>query len=377
MGTTLPETKGNIGVSLPGTQPIVFILLLAIYPLVGYSQPVPTREKVSSLPEVFRTPDFPLEEIDSLAVWRDGEGGALLYITAKKTDEIQVCDAVTGALKTTFGGSGKAPGKLARPNGIAVIEDLLFVVERDNHRVQVFEIPSHKPLLTFGEKDLELPYGLTVFATGETLDLYVTDNYPVPSLGPGDGDRSLGGASPYPPASRKKLNQRVKHYEVVRKGSQLTVNLRRAFGDTTPEGALHVVESILADPSQDNLFICDEITRTVKIYSLDGRFKGKSIGGGMIQADPEGLALIEQVDAPSGGYLIMTDQGPTRTLFHLFSRDGEEYYGAYTGNPVLANTDGIVFSPGDLGPFKGGALYAVHDDLRVQGYSWGAFGRPR
>ncbi len=377
MGTTLPESKVNIRVSSPGTQPIVFILLLAIYPLVGYSQPSPTREKVSSLPQVFRTPDFPLEEIDSLAVWRDGSGGGLLYITAKKTDEIHVCDAVTGALKATFGGSGRALGKLARPNGIAVIEDLLFVVERDNHRVQVFQIPSHKPLLTFGEKDLELPYGLTVFATGEALALYVTDDYPVPSLGPGDGDRLRGMSSPYPPTSRKKLHQRVKHYLVERQGHQLTVKLKKSFGDITPDGALHVVESILADPLRNCLFICDETTRTVKVYSLDGRFKGKSIGASIIQADPEGLALIEDPEAPTGGYLIVTDQGPERTLFRLFSRDGETYYGAYTGDPVLANTDGIVYSPGDLGPFKGGALYAVHDDLRVQGYSWGAFGLPQ
>jgi len=308
--------------SLPRWGQLAFCLLWSCLPPPAYAQDNQFPEKTQLLPEVFRTPDFPLEEIDSLAVWRDGKGGGQLYITAKKVDEIHVCDAVTGVLKTTFGGSGKALGNLARPNGIAVADDLLFVVERDNHRVQVFKIPSHKPLLAFGEKDLLLPYGLTVFATGEIFSLYVTDNYPVPMTGSMDNKRLTGVESLYPPATREKLTNRIKHFLLRRQHSQLTPAFAGAFGDTTPEGTLHAVESILVDPKRDNLFICDETTRTVKVYSLDGRFKGKSVGTDVIQADPEGLALIEQADAPAGGYLIVTDQGLTRTLFRIFSRDG-------------------------------------------------------
>jgi 3-phytase len=354
-----------------------FCVLLGCFSLGRYAPAGSSSEKVEPVKEVFRTPDFPGDEIDSLALWRDGKGGGLLYITAKKVDEIHICDAISGRLVATLGRTGKDLGKLARPNGIVVAENLLFVIERDNHRVQVFELPMHKPLLTFGEDQLELPYGLTAFAVGEAISLYVTDDYPVLGIGPSDEKENPTVNSPYPPVTREGLVRRVKRFLVRRQGSQLSVSFLGAFGDTTPAGALHVVESIQADPKNDNLFICDETTRSVKVYDLDGRFKGKSIGGGVIDADPEGLALIEDADAPSGGYLIVTDQGLQRTLFHLFSRDGARYYGAYTGDPVLANTDGIVFSPGDLGPFKGGALYAVHDDLRVQGYSWGSFGVPR
>ncbi len=361
-----------------GTAWLFLSMILASLSLGGYSQPGPVLEKATPLPEVFRTPDFPLDEIDSLALWRDGKGGGRLYITAKKVDEIHVVDAISGAKVATLGGTGGALGKLARPNGIAVIEDLLFVVERDNHRLQIFELPSHRPLFTFGQKELELPYGVTVFSMGEGLSLYVTDDYPVPGFEPPKKKKKKADiTSPKPPANREKLNQRVKHYLVQRRDGQLTTTFIGAFGDTTLGGALYAVESILADPMKDNLFICDELTRSVKIYSLAGQFKGKILGAGVIQGDPEGMALVEQTEAPGGGYLIVTDQGPQQTLFRLFSRDGAQYYGAFTGDPVLANTDGITFSAGDLGPFKGGALYAVHDDLRVQGYPWGSFGMPR
>lgn len=357
---------------------IAFLLLLVCFSEPGVAQMEPASGKVGSLPEVFRTPDFPLDEIDSLALWRDGKGGGRLYITAKKVDEIHVCDAASGAKLASLGGPGKDLGQLARPNGIAVLEDLLFVVERDNHRVQIFEVPSHKPLLTFGEEQLELPYGLTLFKVGTDIALYITDDYPVPGMGPAKKKKkSVEGPKSNLAANLARLDQRVKRFLVRRQGSQLAAVYLGAFGDTTPEGALHAVESILADPLNGNLFICDETTRSVKIYSLEGQFKGMSLGQGLIQADPEGLALVEQAEALSGGYLIVTDQGPKCTLFRLFSRDGRKYYGAYTGEPVLANTDGITFSPGDLGPFKGGALYAVQDDLRVQGYSWESLGLSR
>ena len=56
-----------------------------------------------------------------------------------------------------MGSSGNAPGQLSRPNGIATVDDkYVFVVERDNHRVQMFALPDFQPLLAFAETDLSL-----------------------------------------------------------------------------------------------------------------------------------------------------------------------------------------------------------------------------
>ena len=56
--------------------------------------------------------------------------------------------------------------------------DLVFVVERDNHRVQVMELPDFVPLATFGEAELLKPYGLWLRELAPLeLEVLVTDSY--------------------------------------------------------------------------------------------------------------------------------------------------------------------------------------------------------
>ena len=100
--------------------------------------------------------------IDSVAVWRKGSP-ALLLATAKTGNVIYVHDASTGASIRSFGSTGTGAGELRRPNGILVLDDYAFVVERDNHRVQVFALPGGQPVMTFGDVDLRRPYGITGF----------------------------------------------------------------------------------------------------------------------------------------------------------------------------------------------------------------------
>jgi 3-phytase len=302
---------------------------------------------VRTIPEVFRTQDWPGSDVDSVALWRNPKGGALLFVTAKQANVVYACDGLTGKLVATIGKRGRGLGEFNRPNGVAVIDDYLIVTERDNHRVQVFDLPSLKPVLFFGQDVLLLPYGLTVFRSGGGYELYVTDDYQV-------GNPS----------------RRVKHFRLVKSESVLDAKLINVFGDARGPGVLQKVESILADPTRDRLYIGDEVTRDVKIYNLAGQFTGSTLGKGLIRYDPEGLALFEDRLVPSKGWLVVTDQGPRQTVLNLFARDDGRFIGAVMGQPALANTDGITLSPGDLGPFQRGALYCVHNDIRVQAYSW-------
>jgi 3-phytase len=329
----------------------IFVAILAILVSIAAKSAKPKAPAVAkplTVPQIFKTQDWPAANVDSVALWRDKNGGALLFVTAKEGEAVYVCDGLTGAAISSIGKKGAGLGQLVRPNGVAVIDDYLFVTERDNHRIQVFAIPSGKSLLTFGGKALVFPYGLTIFRSGDAYELYVTDDYQVGNLG-----------------------ARVKHFRITKSDGALSAQLIRSFGELRGPGALQKVESILADPTRDRLFICDEAAREVKIYSLAGQFTGQTLGKGIIKDDPEGLALFEDASTPSGGWLIVTDQGLKQTVLRVFTRDGNQYVGAVTGDPVLANTDGITLSPGDLGPFKRGALYCVHNDLRVQAYSWG------
>jgi myo-inositol-hexaphosphate 3-phosphohydrolase len=163
----------------------------------------------------------------------------------------------------------------------------------------------------------------------------------------------------------------VKQYRLDFMGSMLTASFERAFGDTTEAGALLKVESILGDPETGLLFIGDEDRDDVKVYKMDGTFDGRTLGTGVIREDSEGIAILADPAAPEGGYLVVTEQRKDLSRYHVYSRQGTHHLGVVTGDPRIANTDGITIVTGDFGQFRKGALIAVHDDMSVAAYSFG------
>jgi 3-phytase len=301
--------------------------------------------------------------IDSVAFWAGPGGERWVIATAKATHVLRVLNAETGALVRDVGGPGDEPGQFLRPNGIAVVDDLVFVVERDNRRVQALSLPDFRPLATFGSDMLRYPYGLWVGREGDGYRLFVTDNY----------ETSAGGVPPL-----EALGERVHHW-LVRvdrdTGGQPVGMVSRhlkAFGETSGEGALRIVESLWADPRTGRLLIAEEDeaarpdARTLKVYDLAGRFTGVMIGAGVFVGQTEGIALRE---CGSGGQWIVADQGKDRNWFRIFDRNSLEYLGSFGGETTL-NTDGIWYNGTPLERFSGGVLYAVHDDMAVAAFDW-------
>jgi 3-phytase len=307
---------------------------------------------IETVPEILRTPDFLWNEIDSVALWRGGNP-PLLVITSKADHAVFVCDAASGQLLHRIGGSQPSiPGSFNRPNGIAVVDDFVFVVERDNRRVQVLSIPEFTSLGTFGEGLLHQPYGISIVSGSEHHRVYITDDY-----------QGEAGTPSHP-------GERVKLFNVSLEGGTVGSDLVRVFGDREGPGALTVVESLLADPENNRLLLCDEARVDVKVYDLEGNFTGEVFGRGALQIEPEGLILERDDSDPKAGYIVITDQGDLRSVFRVFDRQSLKPLGSFTGDPLVANTDGIAFSPGAWGPFAEGGLFCVHNDLRVQAYDW-------
>ncbi len=121
--------------------------------------------------EAFLTAATPEDNIDSPASWMQ-DGRRMLVASAKATDQLVVYDGDSGQRLRTVGGTGTALGQLQRPNGVATIDDrYLFVVERDNRRVQMFQLPGFTPLLAFGDDGLQQPYGLWVQRKGQGFEV--------------------------------------------------------------------------------------------------------------------------------------------------------------------------------------------------------------
>lgn len=311
--------------------------------------------------EAFLTARTPKENVDSPASWVAPDGRVLLLATSKKTSRLMIYDGDTGAELRRYGSPGAKPGQFLRPNGIAIHGDTVFVVERDNHRVQVLRLPDLEPLGSFGDAELKQPYGLWVRDRGDgAVEVLVSDAYMA-------GEDANGDEIPPPLAE---LNGRYKRYQVQLRGAALDPQYLGAFGDTSEAGAIRVPESLWGDVAHDRLLIAEEDLKTgtaVREYDLAGRYRGRTLGLGLFKAQAEGIALWTCPDG--SGYWIATDQFKDRSLFHVFDRQTLAHLGAFSGETV-GNTDGVWLQQGATRRFPAGVFYAVHDDMGVGAFDW-------
>ena len=310
--------------------------------------------------EAFVTPSTPEENIDSPASWLQ-DGKRMLVASAKATDQLVVYDGDTGQRLRTVGGTGTALGQLQRPNGVATIDDrYLFVVERDNHRVQMFQLPDFTPLLAFGADALQQPYGLWVQPKGEGYEVLVSDAYMA-----GEDAR---GEDIVPPLAQ--LDRRFRRYEVAQAGGQWTARDAGAFGDTGAAGAIRVPESLFGDAANNRLLVAEEDVPTgtlLREYDLQGRYLGRDVGKGQYVAQAEGIALMRCADG--SGWWVASDQFADRTVFHLFDRRSLAHAGSFAGE-VTGLTDGVWLDERGDARFPQGVLYASHLDLGVAAFDW-------
>ncbi|GAB3363939.1 phytase [Lysobacter rhizosphaerae] len=307
--------------------------------------------------EAYTSDETPAEELDSLATWPAEDGKTWLIATGKSSHRLVVFDADTGVELRTVGEEGPGPGQFKRPNGIAVQGDYLFVVERDNHRVQLLSLPDFKTIGTFGEKELRSPYGiwLTEKEPGE-LDVYITDSFMY--------GKKFDVVPPF-----EELNQRVRRYRVVfDQDGAMRAQYAGSFGDTHEESALRMVESIAGDPENDRMLVADEDRRhlsTLREYTFSGHYTGRSLPQDAFGAEAEGVALWTCPDG--SGYWIAVDQLAPLTIFHLFDRVTLKPVGSFQGAKT-ARTDGVTLHAAATAAFPGGALFAQSDDKAVAAF---------
>jgi 3-phytase len=313
---------------------------------------VPT---VATIKEAYTTLRDENDNVDSPALWFGSTGEQWLLATAKESNVVFIYDAVTGKKITQFGQFGNKIGDLSRPNGIAVIDDYAVIVERDNHRIQVFSLPELNPIGIFGDSILQFPYGLTIDRFNNEYSIFVTDNY-----------ETAEGETP----DASNLGKRVHHFTFKIEDNKLDVQHIKAFGETSGKGVLFTVESILVDRTYNRILISDEHEeqRNVKIYNIKGEFTGDIIPYNYFFYEPEGIVLWE-CERDSSGYYIVVDQGKLTNTFQVFDRKTINYIGGFSGE-ITRNTDGIAISQQNFGIFNNGAFFPVHNDGSVTAISW-------
>jgi len=301
------------------------------------------------------------DNVDSPASWLDGDGRLKVVASAKSIDQLIVYDGDTGARLRTVGTPGSALGQLSRPNGVATIDDkYVFVVERDNHRVQMFSLPDFQPLLVFAQDELRQPYGLWVRRQGDGYEVIVSDNYM-------QGE-DANGEDIVPPLAD--LDKRLRRFQVNQQEGQWMASGAGHFGDTSEAGAIRVTESVFGDEANHRLLIAEEDIPTgtrLREYTLDGKYTGRDVGAGNYRAQAEGIALMRCKDG--SGWWVASDQFDDRTVFHLFDRQTLQHAGSFVGE-VTGLTDGVWLDERGDARFPQGAFYASHLDVAVSAFDW-------
>ena len=304
--------------------------------------------------ERFVTPASPADEIDSVATWHAGDGRILLLATAKSGGRVLVYDAANGALLGPLGGDSPPP--LQRPNGIAIVDDLAFIVDQQRHVIELVRLPGGQPLGSIGAGALRNPYGLWVQRDGDDYLVHVTDSYRL-------DDNQI------PPPQQ--LGERVRRLRVqLEPGKGPAWRQEHAFGATEGDGVLRTVESLAGDPRHDRLLVAEEeldAPSGLSVYRMDGQFTGQRIAEGVYVHQAEGIALVGCDDG--SGYWIASDQDPEDQRFHVLDRASLRWLGSFRGATVR-DTDGVAFERGPLPGFAHGAVYAQHDNRAVVAFDW-------
>lgn len=286
------------------------------------------------------------DNVDSPAFWQ-GDGNYWIIATMKESDGLIIYDARTAEIIKKVGKSGSNELEFKRPNGIWVIDNMVFVVERDNHRIQVLSLPDFKFMGFIAADKLIKPYGMYIYNENESYNLFVTDNYEFEEdVIPAD---SL-------------LGKRVLNYKVTVKNGKISSEFIRFIGETSGDGVIKVVESIFADENNNRLLIAEELEEDthIKVYDLStGKYAGITIGKGLFKYQAEGIALIK-CDG-NKGFWICTDQNTGDNTFHIFDRISFEHITSFKSK-TTQNTDGVWLTQESFPGFETGAFIPVNND---------------
>jgi DNA-binding beta-propeller fold protein YncE len=91
--------------------------------------------------------------------------------------------APDGSFVTQFGGNGQQPGQLFRPQSLVIRDDVLWVADACNHRIQRFDIREETPRLIdvwgsagTGNGQFYFPYDLTIASDGTVVVVEYKNN---------------------------------------------------------------------------------------------------------------------------------------------------------------------------------------------------------
>lgn len=263
--------------------------------------------------------------------------------------------SVSYTYNSTFGSSGTGNGEFAYPSGIAVYDDQIFVVDKQNNRIQIFDLTG-----TYvdefgsegtGDDNFYFPEGICIMegqllivdSGNHRIKIHETDGTFVSEFGSeGDGDNQFE----YPMSIYYNSNL-AKIYIADKQNNRIVIYDSSSYTQTNEFGTYGTGTSNLNFPEgiayfSGNLLVADSANSLVKTFNTSGIFQNSDFDTDY----PVGLAVSDDVvfvvDRLTGIITAIDDIGNTYGDYgEVGSGEGQFYFpqSAYFYDDQLFITD--------------------------------------
>jgi 3-phytase len=217
-----------------------------------------------------------------------------LFILSQDSNKIFILNALSGKYIKSLGSHGDAIGQFDTPSDMSIYDDYLFILERDNHRIQIFSLPELKFVGIIGEVELTAPNCL------ETIKLRKDNkNYCCVYVGDNLDNK---------PSRNKCYFKFI--LELNESGIYDTEVTRY---EPKEKSQLGFIQSIKYDGVQDNLYIVDKLSKDVKIFNFNDQYKS-TILKNYFKGNPGEINIIQN-------NIFIGDFSRLDNFFHIFSRN--------------------------------------------------------
>ena len=237
--------------------------------------------------------------LDSVTSWKNN-----ILVSSKDKHKIFGYDKVTGKLKFEIGDKGYDYDKLKRPSGITVINDYLFVIERDNNRCQVFNLNNKKSIAFFGFKKLKKPYGISGFFSKNQYVIFISDN---------ELDTVF------------KFNLTIDSNEIKKINSSIFIEL--------PGSSL---ESLYIDDKRSKILVTEGSRKKIKVFNYDK----------ILEYEIDNISNIKGISMSENSY-ILADQKDDTAYFHMYDTDAIKYKFSLNSH-LIKNINSVHYIDGYL-----------------------------
>jgi 3-phytase len=221
-----------------------------------------------------------------------------LFILSKDCSKIFILNALSGKYIKSLGTCGDKVGEFDGPVDMTIYDDYLIILEKDNHRVQIFSLPELVYVGFIGEIELSNPNCIESIKlkkdNKEFCCLYIGDNL----------DNK--------PSRRKCYFRFI--FEINKMGIYDTEVLKI---EPDNKGELGYIESIRYDSVHDNLLIVDKLSKDIKVFNFENNYK-KTILKDQFKGEPGDIDLMKDNNK---GMIFIGDFSRLDNFFHIYSRD--------------------------------------------------------